>query len=316
MKKKILVITYKGFNASWKNELNKLFREQIIFSKDNKPDIIKKIKECSAMIGCPRYIFSEEDYKHFKHLHWIHATGAGIETFLSKDFKNSKILFTNGKIIQGPEVADHAVGLILGFTRNLFLISKKYQITERPIELKDKNILIIGLGGIGMCLAERLNSFGANIDGITDNMPIFTSYIRNVFYETKIKDIAGKYDIIACTAPLTAKTSGMLDYEFFKKMKKMSIFINVSRGKIVKTKDLLKNNLYKKFRGIGLDVTDPEPLQENHIFHNSKNVFITPHVAGPSDMNRYRSFELIKLNITRFLKQKSLINLVDKDKEY
>ena len=167
-----------------------------------------------------------------------------------------------------------------------------------------------------MCLAERLNSFGAHVDGITNDMPIMTSFIRNVFYETNIIDIASSYDIIACTAPLTQKTNSMLGYKFFKKMKKGSIFINVSRGKIVKTKDLLRDDLFKKFRGIGLDVTEPEPLEKSHILNKANNVLISPHVAGPSDMNRYRSFELIKLNITRFLKKKSLINLVDKVKEY
>ena len=85
---------------------------------------------------------------------------------------------------------------------------------------------------------------------------------------------------------------------------------------IVKTEDLLKDNLYKKFRGIGLDVTDPEPLEKKHIFYKAKNIFISPHVAGPSDMNRHRGYNLIKLNITRYLKRKSLINVVDKEKEY
>ena len=316
IKKKILVITSKGFDISWKKELTSLFGNIIVFSSDRKSEIIKKVKECTAMIGCPRYIFSEAEYKKFEHLDWIHAGGAGIENFLSKEFKKSRASFTNGKIIQGPEVADHAVALILGFTRNLFLIAKSHPILERPLELKDKKVLIIGLGGIGMCLAERLNSFGAKVDGITNDMPIMTNFIKNVYYEAKINNLANQYHIIACTAPLTTVTNSMLDFKFFKKMKKGSIFINVSRGKIVKTQDLLKDNLYKKFRGIGLDVTDPEPLEKKHIFYKAKNIFISPHVAGPSDMNRHRGYNLIKLNITRYLKQKSLINVVDKEKEY
>ena len=46
------------------------------------------------MIGCPRYVFSSQDYKNFKHLEWVHAGGAGIESFLSKEFKKSKITQT------------------------------------------------------------------------------------------------------------------------------------------------------------------------------------------------------------------------------
>ena len=101
-----------------------------------------------------------------------------------------------------------------------------------------------------------------------------TNFIKNVYYEAKINNLANQYHIIACTAPLTTVTNSMLDFKFFKKMKKGSIFINVSRGKIVKTQDLLKDNLYKKFRGIGLDVTDPEPLEKKHIFNTISSLFL------------------------------------------
>ena len=99
-------------------------------------------------------------------------------------------------------------------------------------------------------------------------------------------------------------------------MKKDSIFINVSRGKIVKTNDLLKNKLYLKFRGIGLDVTNPEPLQKKHKLNKLRNVIISHHSAGLSDKNRDRASELAIKNIKRFLKNKPLLNIVDKTKGY
>ena len=99
-------------------------------------------------------------------------------------------------------------------------------------------------------------------------------------------------------------------------MKNESIFINVSRGKLVRTEDLLKNKIYKKFRGIGLDVTDPEPLPIRHKLKNIQNVFITPHIAGLSDNNRERGYKLIKENLYRYLNNQELLNIVDKKKEY
>ena len=74
--------------------------------------------------------------------------------------------------------------------------------------------------------------------------------------------------------------------------------------------------LYKKFRGIGLDVTEPEPLVEDHLLYSATNVLITPHIAGLSDNNRKRGFNLIKLNIHRYLHNENLLNIVDKKKEY
>ena len=102
----------------------------------------------------------------------------------------------------------------------------------------------------------------------------------------------------------------------FKKMKTGSIFINVSRGELVDTNALLKNNLYKKFKGIGLDVVDGEPLPKNHKLKKAKNVVLTEHIAGLSDNNRGRAYALITKNIERFLKKKPLFNLVDKIKGY
>ena len=267
------------------------------------------------MIGCPRYIFEQENFSYFKELEWIHAGGAGIENYMKSTLKKSKIILTNGKIIQGPEVADHAIALLLYFTRNIHEIVINNKVHTRPIEIFEKNALVIGLGGIGFCIAERLRAFGANIDALTNEIPTISQCLRNVYYS--IKNITlNKYDFILNAAPLTYKTQSLIDYNFFKKMKKNSIFINVSRGKLLKTNDLTKNSIYKKFRGIALDVTEPEPLNDGHPLYSANNVLITPHIAGLSDKNRNRGFNLIKLNIQRYLNNEDLLNIVDKKKEY
>lgn len=315
-KKKILIIEYKSFKERWRKELLSSFKQaKFLFIKDNKDLIIKNVIKCDAMIGCPRYVFEQQNFSHFKDLEWIHAGGAGIENYLKPTLKASKIILTNGKIIQAPEVADHALALLLHFTRNIHQISLYNKIHTRPIEIFEKNALIIGLGGIGFSIAERLRAFGANVDALTNEMPMMSQCLRNVFYNIKNVNL-NKYDFILNAAPLTYKTKSLIDYNFFAKMKKRSIFINVSRGKLLKTNDLLKNNIYKKFRGIGLDVTEPEPLDKAHPLYSATNVLITPHIAGLSDNNRYRGFNLIKLNIHKYLHNEDLLNIVDKKKEY
>ena len=315
--KKVLLITAKGFKREWKIKVNTRFgKKKIQFCVDEKDKIIKSVKNCTAMIGCPRYVFHQEEYNNFQHLDWIHAGGAGIENFLTKSFKKSNTTFTNGKIIQGPEVADHAVGLILSFSRNLYFVAKKIKNLPRPLELFNKKVLIIGLGGIGICIAERLAAFGCEVDGITNDMPTINAFIKKVFYDENINELVKSYDIVICSAPLTSRTEKIFSYTFFKNMKKDSIFINVSRGKLVDTKSLIRKNIYKKFRGIGLDVTDPEPLESNHPLNGANNIFITPHIAGPSDKNRERGFDLIMINLKRYFTGRELLNIVNKLKEY
>ena len=72
----------------------------------------------------------------------------------------------------------------------------------------------------------------------------------------------------------------------------------------------------KKFFAVGLDVSDPEPLPESHFLRNSPNVILTPHIAGLSEKNRDRSYELLKENIKRFTQNCELMNTVDKKLGY
>ena len=95
-------------------------------------------------------------------------------------------------------------------------------------------------------------------------------------------------------------------------MKTNCIFINISRGKCVNTKDLIEALKKKKFYGVGLDVIDPEPLPKNHEIRKFPEVFFTDHTAGWSE-NLNRRFKLIVDNLKRFEKENKLLNIV---KEY
>ena len=161
---------------------------------------------------------------------------------------------------------------------------------KRPIELKNRTCGILGMGGIGFCIAERLKSFGMKIIGISEELIPLVSFVDEFYTSEKLLNILPKLDVLICAAPLTKKTSSLINESCFKKMKKDSIFINVSRGTIVKINALLKNKLYQKFRGIGLDVTNPEPLPKKHILNNLENVIISNHSAGKSDKNREKYF--------------------------
>lgn len=279
-------------------------------------EILKKITSANALVNCSSKFFDKQIISLAKKLEWIHCGSAGVEDFLFKEFIESRIVFTNGKILQGPEIADHAMGLILTFSRNLHLHIKKCNIKNRPIELKGKKSAIFGSGGIGYLIAERLNSCGMIVDTFTDDLHPLNSFVNQTFIYEELRKKISDYDVVVIASPSTNKTKDFFNYNLFKKMKKNSILINVSRGNIIKTQDLLKNSIFKKFRGIGLDVTNPEPLAKNHIFNRENNIILTNHTAGLSDNNRIRSKELVEMNIKRFLMNENLLNVVNKHKGY
>lgn len=128
-------------------------------------------------------------------------------------------------------------------------------------------------------------------------------------------------DILLIAVPLTPQTKYFLGAEEFEILGKKNAFVvNIARGAIVKTDDLIK--ALKKspgdggLRGAALDVTDPEPLPEDSELWDLENVAITPHVSGLGTTYAQRSFAILEQNLTNIAEGKPLINVVDRKKGY
>jgi D-2-hydroxyacid dehydrogenase (NADP+) len=102
----------------------------------------------------------------------------------------------------------------------------------------------------------------------------------------------------------------------FDLLKKTSFFVAVSRGGIYDTPSLVKALDSHKLAGAGLDVTDPEPLPAGHPLWKFPNVVITPHVAGNSPGSYARRVTVFKENISHFVRNEPMRNVVDKQKGY
>ena len=127
----------------------------------------------------------------------------------------------------------------------------------------------------------------------------------------ELLDALPEADVVFMSAPVTPISKGMLNGTAFAAMKTGSYLINVSRGRTIDTNALVDAISADKFAGVGLDVTDPEPLAADHPLRGFDNVVITPHLAGMSDNLRERNFALIATNIRRFNNHMPVINVVD-----
>ena len=123
-------------------------------------------------------------------------------------------------------------------------------------------------------------------------------------------------DAVIVAAPWTKKSEAILNLETLRAMKGNSYLVNVSRGGLVSTADLVETLLSGHLSAVALDVTNPETLGEDHPLRHMANVVITPHMAGISANLRSRNFELIVTNIRRFSQGLPLINVADKIKGY
>ncbi len=280
-----------------------------------------EIVDANAVIGH----ITPEMVRAGKKLEWFHCSSAGVENYLLKappDLKNSNITMTNARIIQGPEIADHAMALLLALTRGLYRaipgrdkeewVPKGY----KAVELNGKTAVVIGVGGIGTQIATRASGFGMKVIGVDPKDLPYMPFLVKLVKPDQLDEVIPHADVVFISAPHTAQSEKMMSSRHFDMMKKGSYFIAVSRGKVYDMPGLVRALDSQRLAGAGVDVTDPEPLPKGHPLWKFDNAIITPHIATVSDQIRGRWMEVVRENVKRFSEGRPLLNVVDKQKGY
>ena len=261
-----------------------------------------------------------------KNLEWVQVLSAGVEKVLhlsgGNDLRDSKAVLTNNQIVQGPEIADHAMAMLLALARGLpkFFADREKEVWQAQpytgIELSGKTGVIIGLGGIGQQIAMRAWAHGMKIIGVDPEDIPMSPFWQRVVKPDALNQVIPEADVVFISVPHTERSHKMMGAPQFELMKKDSMFIAVSRGGIYDMGGLVKALDSQKLRGAGVDVTDPEPLPQGHALWKFPNAIVTPHIAGRSDRDRGRMLGTVKENIRRFAGGQPLLNVVDKQKGY
>jgi len=281
-------------------------------------DMEREIGDADAVIGG----LSKDQFAKAKNLKWVQTYSAGVEGYRWKEFLESSIVLTNCKIVQGPNIADHAMALLLALTRglNIFFTEKEKEHWSREghelLELQDMTAIVIGVGGIGSQIAQRAHGFGMKVIGVDPkDLPPNINVTRMV-YPSQLDSVLPLADVVFVSAPLTPESRHIMGPHQFDLLKKSSFFVAVSRGGLYDTPALVKALDSKKLAGAGLDVTDPEPLPQGHPLWKFPNVVVTPHVAGNSPGSYARRVGVFKENISHFVRNEPMRNVVDKQKGY
>ncbi len=287
-----------------------------------KENMMQELADADAVIGT----ITPQMVRAGKNLKWVQVMSAGVENVLFKsggnDLRDSNIVLTNNQIVQGPEIADHAMAMLLYFTRSLNVYNAGKQKEEMPrgrfpgIELMGRNALVIGCGGIGTQISMRAWAHGMNVTCVDPEDIPYNPFMKRVVKPDQLDAVLPEADVVFISAPHTPMSNKMVGPSQFEKMKKGAYFIAVSRGGIYDLNALVKALDEKRLTAAGVDVTDPEPLPKGHPLWKFDNVVITPHIAGRSDKDNARMIGTIQDNIRRFCEGKPLINVVDKQKGY
>ncbi len=263
-----------------------------------------------------------EQIRKAERLRWLQVTSVGVDAVLCPELAERDIILTNTRGCSGPPIAEHAIAFMLALTRGIGMAAQNRQWdgwNARQVELRGLTLGIIGLGSIGREVARRAQALDMHVVAV-DAEPMYEERYRMAdelsLVDDGLEPMLKRADVLICCAPLTRRTRGMLGAEQFALMKDGSYFVNVTRGPIVKTDALVAALKSGKLAGAGLDVTHPEPLPPDHELWKMRNVLITPHKAGGSQLASAREMTLFAENVRRYVNKLPMLNVVDKEKGY
>lgn len=219
-------------------------------------------------------------------LQYFAAASAGISHLPMDVFNDDGVAVTNAAGVHVPNVPEHVLGCMLTVARRLDegwrrQNESRWQHYQAFGELGGSTVTVVGLGPIGQGIVERLEPFGVETIGVrytpekggpTDEV---IGFDEADFHEALVRT---DYLVLAC--PLTDTTRGLIDDAEFDVLPTDAVIINIARGPVIDTDALLGAIRGNKIHKAALDVTDPEPLPDDHPLWNQEDVLITPHVSG------------------------------------
>lgn len=264
------------------------------FINKNAENILAVIHEYEGIVIRSKIKLEKEVLGKAVKLKWIARVGAGMES-IDVAYAKSKGI----KCINSPEgnrnaVGEHTLGMLLSLLNNICKANQEVKngkwlrAENRGFELSGKTVGIIGCGNTGMAFANCLRGFDVRILAYDK----YKKGIANEFIkEAELDMLYDEADIVSLHLPLNDETRYMVNATFINRFKKDIYLLNTSRGKIVKTDDLIQSLQTGKIKGAALDVLEYESTSFQELYTKqlppaydflmkAPNVILTPHIAG------------------------------------
>ncbi len=280
---------------------------------DRTPDelVFERVKDADIIVT-NKTPLGKDILSRLKKLKFIALLSTGYNVVDCEYAKEIGVRVSNIPTYSTSAVAQLTFSFILEFTNAVALHSSSVHSGEwvncedfcywkTPLtELENKTLGIIGFGKIGQAVANIAQSFNMNIIAVSGH-ETDQSERKNFKWASSLDELLEKSDFVSLHCPLTPKTTGMVDEEFIKKMKRGAILINTSRGPVLNEKAVADALNSGYLAGVGVDVLSTEPPMRDNPLLTAKNCLITPHIAWAGYETRKRLVSVFKSNIEAFL---------------
>lgn len=250
--------------------------------------LAEKLMGFSIIIASVKPYYNKDFFNYKDKTILITRHGIGYDNIDIKSATEKGTIVTKvGGETEREAVAETAVALLMSIIRKIREASlkvKEGKWKERAKfigwEIKGKTVGIIGLGNIGSRVGEILkNGFGTKI--IVYDPYLSEEEIKKRGGEkVNLEELLKNSDIISLNCSLTSENYHMLSFKEFSLMKEGVFIINTARGELIDENALISALESGKIGGVGLDVVEGEPIDENHPLLKFDNVIITPHISA------------------------------------
>jgi phosphoglycerate dehydrogenase-like enzyme len=270
-------------------------------------------------------------------LRWVQTATASLEHYMFDALVEHPCVLSNMRGLYSDVIADHVLGFVLTFARNLhlyrdqqrarhwepiggeagrsdFVAGPAYvsEIDRRHLHLSDCTLGVVGVGHIGAEICRRAQGFGMRILGVDPRRREVADVVSQVWPTERLGDLLRQSDFVVIAAPHTPETYKLFRKDKFEQMKRSAYLINIGRGAIVDLADLVSALQEGRIAGAALDVFETEPLPADSPLWAMPNVLITPHIAAASTHIAERHMQTLLENIRLFVAGKDPSTLVDK----
>ena len=283
--------------------LHELPGAEVLVTPDVRGDDAKRLRDALHAPGC--------------RVRWVQCLSAGYEGLMRFGFPESIPLANQGGAV-APAVAEHAFALMLGLLRRIpeSVLAKGRHQWDRSFStttgaLEGSVLAVIGFGNVGRQVAKRARAFDMHVIGVTrSGRP--DPLADEIHPVAKLHEVLARADAIVISAAQTEDNRHMIGARELSVCKRDAILVNVSRGGLLDAAALQEALTKGTIAAAALDVTEPEPLPEDHPLWDCPNLILTSHIAGGgSKKSRGRILDVISENFELFRAGKPLKHVVN-----
>ncbi|WP_438856131.1 2-hydroxyacid dehydrogenase [Agromyces sp. M3QZ16-3] len=220
-------------------------------------------------------------------------------------------VFANAASVHEASTAELAVGLAIAAQRGIpdFVraADEGRWAPARHASLADRRVLLIGYGGVGRAIEERLAGFEVELTRVASRAR--DDDRGRIHGVDELPVLLPDAEVAIVVVPLSDDTTALVDAAFLAALPDGALLVNVARGAVADTEAILAEATSGRLR-FALDVTDPEPLPEGHPLFALPNVLVSPHVGGATTAMMPRMARLLRDQIERMLRGDEPRNVV------